>query len=154
MRFIVAAVLTLSLVVAGCSTTQEVTLAKATYDKPIQSIAQVLDEGNSSQMNDNLMASLQKQGVTIKATLPQGTTKSPDADALISYVDVWRWDIVMYLKTLTVKINDAATGDLLAIGRWSDSPLHGFRDAKAVMDELVTEVLSKVRGSKRTPDSK
>jgi hypothetical protein len=51
----------------------------------------------------------------------------------------------MYLKSLTVKIHDASTGNLLAIGQWSDSPLHGFRDPKVVMNDLITEILAKVR---------
>lgn len=105
-------------------------------------------------MNDNLAISLQGQGLTVKPTLPQGTAKSQEADALISYVDVWRWDLVMYLKNLTVKLHDAGTGDLLAIGQWSDSTLHGFRDSKAVMDGLVTEMLAKVRGTKKVADAK
>ncbi len=146
--------LVLSISFAGCSTTQQITLGKANHDKAIQSISQVLDEGNSPQMNDNLAISLQGQGLTVKPTLPQGTAKSQESDALISYVDVWRWDLVMYLKNLTVKLHDAGTGDLLAIGQWSDSPLHGFRDSKAVMDGLVTEMLAKVRGTKKAADAK
>lgn len=154
MRSILSLTFALSMPLAGCSTTQQVTLGKANHDKPIQSVAQVLDEGNSPQMNDNLLVSLQGQGLTVKPTLPLGTTKNQDADALVSYVDVWRWDLVMYLKNLTVKLYDASSGDLLAIGQWSDSPLHGFRDSKAVMDGLVKEMLDKVKGSKKVADAK
>lgn len=149
MRIIGSIVVAFSVALGGCSTTQEITLVKTSVAKPIQSVSQVLDEGNSSQMNDNLVSALQKQGVTIKATLPLGTTKNTDADALISYVDVWRWDLAMYLKSLTVKLHDAATGDLLAIGRWSDSPLHGFRESRVVMEQLVADLLTKVRGTSK-----
>lgn len=81
----------------------------------------------------------------MKAKLPAGTTTSRGVDALVSYVDVWRWDIVMYMKNLTVKLHDAESGDLLAIGEWSNSPLHGFQDAKQVMETLVSEVMAKIR---------
>lgn len=133
--------------VTGCSTTQEITLAKAEPTKKISKVIQVLEADNSAQMNVNLEAALQKQGFAIKAPLPAGMRKSVDADALISYVDVWRWDVVMYLRSLSVKLYDAQSGDLLVSGEWKDSPMHGFRDAKVVMDGLVTEVFTKLKAA-------
>lgn len=143
-----------AILLAGCSTTQTVTLGKASHDKPIQSVAQVPNEGNSAEMSTHLTAALQAQGLTVKPALPAGTSRSAEADALVSYVDVWRWDLVMYLKTLTVKVHDAASGDLLAMGEWNDSPMHGFRDAKVVMNGLVAEVLGKIRGNTKPADAK
>lgn len=132
----------------GCSTTQEITLAKSGPIKPITSVAQVAEDGNSAPMDSNLAGALQKEGLTVRPSLPKGTRSASDVDALISYVDVWRWDIVMYMKDLTVRLHDARSGDLLAMGQWSDSALHGFRDAKAVMESLVSELMAKVRDSK------
>ncbi len=131
----------------GCSTTQQVTLTKAAPAAPIATVAQVWAEGNSAQMDTNLDAALVKAGLTVKPRLPAGTTTAPGIDALVSYVDVWRWDVVMYMKDLNVKVHDARTGDLLAIGTWSDSALHGYRDAKLVMEGLVAEVFGKLRGA-------
>ena len=130
---------------SGCSTTQDVHLAKAEPTKKLVTIVQVLDADNSSQMNGNLEAALRKEGFALKSPLPAGTRKSAEADALISYVDVWRWDIVMYLRSLSVRLYDAQSGDLLVSGEWKDSALHGFRDAKLVMEGLVSEVLTKLR---------
>jgi len=98
-------------------------------------------------MDTNLETAVAKEGLPLKAKLPAGTRTSKEVDALVSYVDVWRWDIIMYMKNLTVKIHDADTGDLLAIGEWSDSALHGFRDAKLVMNGLVAEVFAKIKAS-------
>jgi hypothetical protein len=98
-------------------------------------------------MNSNLESALQKAGVAVKASHPMGTRSGRDSDALISYVDVWRWDIAMYIKSLTVKLHDAETGDLVAIGQWNESPLHAWRDAKLVMENLVGEMFSKLRSS-------
>lgn len=144
-----AAVIAYALLITGCSTTQEITLGKATGEKKLASVAQVLDDDNSAQMNGYLASALQKEGLNVKQSLPKGTRTTPDADALISYVDVWRWDIAMYMQDLTVRLHDAQTGDLLALGQWSDSPLHAFRDAKAVMQGLVSEMLAKVQGLKK-----
>ncbi|WP_279432869.1 hypothetical protein [Luteimonas arsenica] len=41
-------------------------------------------------------------------------------DGIVSYVDVWRWDIVMYLHSVAIKIFDARSGDLLVTGDWKN----------------------------------
>jgi hypothetical protein len=133
------------LTLAGCSTNQDVTLIKGSMEKPIRTIAQVLDEGNSTEMNQNLVLSLHKQGLTVNPSQPKATRKSTSADALISYIDVWRWDIVMYLQSISIKVYDARSGDLIAIGEWKDSKLHGFRDSRKVVESLVQEIFSKIR---------
>jgi hypothetical protein len=148
MRYLSASVLALTFaLLSGCSTTQEIVLAKANPVKRVAVVAQSLEEDNSPQMNGNLEAALQKDGITLKTTLPAGTRKSADVDAIVSYTDVWRWDLVMYLKTLNVRLYDAETGDLLVTGQWNDSVMHGFRDAKVVMAGVVGEMLAKLRAA-------
>jgi hypothetical protein len=150
MRFISIALLSTAALFAGCSTTQHVTLGKTMITKPIRTVAQVPAEGNSAEMNLNLEGALTKEGVSVKQSLPQGTNRSKDVDALVTYVDVWRWDLLMYMQKLNVRLHDAETGDLLAMAQWSDSPLHGFRNAKVVMEEVVAEMLKKVRAATAT----
>ncbi|MGE3482963.1 MAG: hypothetical protein AB7K73_16415 [Gammaproteobacteria bacterium] len=140
-----------AIMLVGCSTTQDVTLAKAGLIKPIVSVAQVAEDGNSPQMDSNLLSALQMQKLTVRASFPKGTRTAEGVDALVSYVDVWRWDLAMYMKNLTVKLHDAQSGDLLAIAHWADSPLHGFRDAKAAMETLVAEMFAKLKASMGTP---
>ncbi|WP_157085075.1 hypothetical protein [Hydrogenophaga palleronii] len=103
MRFLFVPLLTLALFVTGCSTTQEVTLTKPSFSKSIVSVAQVLEHDNSEEMNNHLLVALQKEGMVVKPTLPRGSSTSAQADVLVSYVDVWRWDVTMYMKNLTVK---------------------------------------------------
>lgn len=148
MRLFPAFALAFSLLfLTGCSTTQEVVLAKAAPRKSVKTVAQVPEEDNSPEMNSNLEFALQKEGLSLKAPLPSGTRKSGDVDAIVSYVDVWRWDLAMYLKALSVRLYDAETGDLLVTGQWNDSPLHAFRDAKLVMQTVVTDMMAKLRAA-------
>lgn len=135
----------LCFLVSGCSTTQEVTLSKTADIRPIVSVAQVKEDGNSPQMDAHLISALHKEGLSFTSRLPEGTKTSPNVDALVSYVDVWRWDIVMYLKSIVIRFHDAQNGDLLVQGQWSDSPLHGYRDSKIVVEGLISEMLSKMR---------
>ena len=136
-----------AIALSGCATHQNVLLAKAKPSGKIVTVARVPDEGNSPEMNANLEAALQQQGLQVRAPLPTGTRTTSEVDATVSYVDVWRWDIAMYLKSISLRIFDAKTGDLLVSGEWNDSALHGFRDVKAVVNELVTEMVSKVRSA-------
>ncbi|TCV88093.1 hypothetical protein [Sulfurirhabdus autotrophica] len=136
-----------SFLLFGCATTKDVMLAKATPTHPVKIVAQALQEGNSSDMNTNLQSALSKEGLTIKAPLPADARKSTEVDAIVSYSDVWRWDLVMYLKSVSIRLFDAQSGDLLVAGNWSDSALHGFRDSKEVVQNLVSEMFDKLRNA-------
>lgn len=140
----ILATLAMTLALIGCGTTQQVTLTKHEAKPGIRSVATVPDEGNSSQMDANLTSALQLNGLAVRPSQPKGTRRATDVDALVSYVDVWRWDLAMYLKRLTVKVTDAKTGDILALGDWEDGHLHGFHDAKVVMNGLITEIFQKL----------
>lgn len=134
---------------AGCSTTQEITVDAQASAKPIHSIAQVARDGNSVQMDGLLQAALIKEQLAVKGTpLPPGIQTAADVDALVSYVDVWRWDLVMYLRQLTIQLHDAASEQLLAQGQWTNSPLHGFQDARTVMEGLVSNLMARVRDAR------
>jgi hypothetical protein len=136
----------LVLALSGCATRQQTMLGKAS-PPAITTVTLVPAAGNSPEMNANLEAALLQQGLQIKAPLPAGSRGNSLADATVSYVDVWRWDVSMYLKSLKIRFIDARTGDLLASGEWNDSDLHGFRDAKAVMGDLVADMVAKLRAA-------
>jgi hypothetical protein len=135
-------------ILVSCTTSHEVTVDKTYQGRRIRYVAQAAEEDNSAEMNGYLAAALQKQGLTIKPSLPQGTRTAEGVDAVVSYVDVWRWDVVMYLQSLTLNIYDPKTGNVMATGHWRDSPLHGFRDPNKVMNDVVSDAISKVHGSR------
>lgn len=133
---------------AACSTSQEVTLGATETRMVLHTVAHVPSEDNSSHMDSLLEAALLKEQLTVVGAMPVGTRTAPNVDALVSYTDVWRWDLVMYLKRLTIRLHDAQTGQLIALGQWSDSPLHGFRDPKIVVEGLISDLVAKVRGTR------
>ena len=148
MRASVFATAAASLVLfAGCSTTQEIMLAKASPKGTIQTIARATGDSNSSDMNKNVEDAFSALGITVKPTLPVDTRKSSDVDAVVTYSDQWRWDLVMYLRALTVNIFDAESGDLLVSGQWHDSAMHGFRDAREVARNLVADMLGRLKAA-------
>ncbi len=132
----------------GCATSQNVTMAQGLPSKPITTAALVPQDGNSPVMDTNLQSALVAQGVTPKIALPASTRKSAEVDAIVTYTDVWRWDLIMYLKSITINVSDAASGNLLAMGRWDNSAFHGFQDAEQVTSDLVAEMFAKLKSSK------
>src|SRR5262245_41317326 len=89
--------------VTACTTTQSVLLVKPSGVKKVSSAVQMLEQGNSPEMNQNLRSALEKEGVTVKGEVPLGTQKSKEADVVVSYIDHWRWDLAMYLRALAVR---------------------------------------------------
>ena len=133
-----------ALFLSACATHQDVLLAKSA-PPPVVSIAQVSSDGNSEAMDGALRNALVQNGFTVRAPLPVGTRQSSEVDGIVSYVDVWRWDIAMYLHSVAIKIFDARTGDLLVAGDWKNSAFHGFQDENRVISELVAEMTAKLR---------
>jgi len=141
-----AAALALLVALAGCATTQDVRLGKSDPVTSIKTVSQAPDAGNSPEMDAALTAALQLQGLIVRPAVPAGARKAPDVDAVVSYVDNWRWDISMYLQKIDVRLYDARTGDLLVSGEWKDSPMHGFHDPQVVLQGLMAEMMARLRG--------
>ena len=134
---------------AGCSPMQQVMLAKASPTKTISVVARVPQDGNSSEMDNNLAAALRTEGISMKAPLPAGTRSANDVDAIISYGDSLRWEFGVCLRSLSVRMFDAQTGDLLVTGEWQrqNSGFRGLQDAKVVMQDVVSEMFVKLRAA-------
>jgi len=130
---------------AACSTTQEVLIAKGGPTKAIATVARSPGDDNSSDMNSNVDLALAREGLTVKPPVAANVRQSPTVDAVVRYSGTWRWDIVMYLRKFTVRLYDASTGDLLASGEWNNSAFHGFQDAKIVVQNVISEVMAKLK---------
>lgn len=133
------------LALTGCAASQTVTLASVNPPKELHSAALVSQADNNSDMNSDITQQLQASGITVKVPVAEGTRKDPDVDMLVAYSDKWRWDIVMYLKSIDMNIFDAKSGNLLVTGRWENSMFHGFQDSKKVVKGLMDEMMAKVR---------
>ncbi|MBA4329339.1 MAG: hypothetical protein C0428_14005 [Polaromonas sp.] len=147
-RLLLSSLLAFSALATGCATSQNVTVGQLAPARSISTAALVPQDGNSAAMDNNVRGALMAQGVTAQGNLPAGTRKSSNVDAIVSYTDVWRWDVAMYLRSMTINVFDATSGNLLAMGRWDNSAFHGFQDAGQVTKDLMTEVFSKIKASK------
>jgi hypothetical protein len=139
-----------ALVVAltGCATSQNVTVGNVAAQKKITTAALVPQEGNSADMDSQVQQQLMAYGITPKSPLPVGTRQSADVDVIVAYADVWRWDVVMYLRSLTINLFDGPSGNLLATGRWDNSAFHGFKNSKDITKELLDDMFAKLPTAK------
>lgn len=97
-------------------------------------------ESDNSGVNTEIADQLRSKGITVTT----GTGAPPkNIDALVTYVDTWRWDITMYMLDLKIAIRDPNTEYLLASG---DS-LHTSLTRKS-QTEMITEVLNNIYAGK------
>ena len=149
MRHVLTALsLVTAFIATGCSTSQQVLLAKPS-SQPIATVAHAPQDGNSKAMDEYLDAALARNGIAVRSRAEPGARTARGVDAVVNYDDVWRWDVLMYLRSLSIKMYDAHSGDLLAVGEWKESTMHGFRDARTVVQNLVDEMLQKMRNGER-----
>jgi hypothetical protein len=132
----------------GCATSRSVTVGQLAPQKKIATAALVPQEGNSPEMDTHVRQQIMAQGITPKAPLVSGTRKSNDVDVIVAYSDVWRWDVVMYLKSLTINLFDGPSGNLLVTGRWDNSAFHGFQNPADVTKELLDDMFAKLSQQK------
>ena len=143
-RFALAVLLSISTFVAGCATSQNVSLGQIGVTKRISTVALVPSDGNSADMDTAIRSAFLAHGIAPKPSLPAGTRRSADVDIVVDYTDQWRWDVAMYLRWVAINVYDAETGSLLVNARWDNSAFHGFQDYRTVVKGLVDEMVAKL----------
>ncbi len=141
-------ILSLVVVLSGCGTTRHVTLGQLGPQPRIATAAFIPQEGNSPEMDSYMQQQLLSYGITLKSPLPAGTRLSQEVDVIVAYSDVWSWDLLMYLNSLTINLFHGPTGNLLVTGRWDNSVFHGFQNPRHVIKELFDDIFSKLVVSK------
>lgn len=130
---------------AGCGGAQTVTRTNAPLPEQIKSAAFSPQAGNSPEVDLYISDALAEQSVVTNPPVAAGVRRSPDSDTVITYTDVWRWDLAMYLQSISINLYDAKSGQLLVSGRWRDSLFHAYNRGESVSKELVTEMFNKLK---------
>ena len=128
--------------VFGCATSNSVTVNPSASAKAFKSAYLVAHGEPSSDMDAHIQRELLAHGLQVKIG-PEIRTLA-DVDIIVRYADNWRWDMAMYLRTLDIQVYDAASGTLLVMGSWKNSPLHGFHGAEGVVKQVVDEIFAKL----------
>ena len=145
-QLIVSLLLATFLVLFGCGPiiSREVMLGSSAPPKSMSLAYLAPMPGNSPDMDARIQQELKAHGVSIKP-MPVDVKNLQDADLVVKYIDVWKWDIVMYLGCLNIYFFDAKSMDLIVTGSWYTSPRgHWFNDSSKVIRELLDDMFSKI----------
>lgn len=123
----------------GCATSRNVTASRDA--PPLKSFksAYVVNNGGKSNIGETIQDKLMLYGFVVKSG-PDVVTLD-NTDLIVRYTDRWQWDLVMYLRSLDVRVYEGATGSLLVTGSWKNSPLHGFHSVEAVVSEVLNDIV-------------
>jgi len=126
--------------VSGCATRSTATVTPGT-DMAVLKKFYVVQAPKDKRGTENLIRdNLRKRGFTAAAG-PE--LSSYEADAVITYVDRWMWDITMYMVELTVAVRNPANNFPLASGNAFYTSL-----VRKTPEEMVDEVLNNIFKSK------
>ncbi|WP_348246474.1 hypothetical protein, partial [Salmonella enterica] len=69
--------------------------------------ALVPQDGNSPEVDGYVRDALTSNEIKVLPSKPMGTNKAEDVDFLVSYLDVWRWDLHTFLLRIRIDLFDA-----------------------------------------------
>jgi len=126
------------LVVQGCSVNRATaTLAPGADLDRIRNVYVVKEAGDDNSIDELMKTQLTRMGYT--ATNGPELPLPYKADAVLTYVDRWMWDITMYMLELTVHVRNPETNASLAVG----NSYHTSLSRKSPV-EMVEEVLNNI----------
>jgi hypothetical protein len=133
-------VLGMLLFVSGCSNHATATISPGAEFNRVKSFYVVHQPKDTHNLHDLIRDRLTKEGFTADAgpELPQTSYK---ADAVITYVDRWMWDMTLYLLELTITFRDPSNGFPLATGNSYHTSLTR-KSPPEMVDEVLTNILS------------
>jgi hypothetical protein len=94
---------------------------------------------DNSGVNLEIADKLRSKGVTV---VTGNVEPAGHFDAIVTYVDKWRWDITMYLLELSITLRDPKTETPLAEGNSFHTSL-----TRMSQTEMVNEVVNNIYGS-------
>jgi hypothetical protein len=128
----------LAFVAGACSTVRTPEIMDASRFRGIRTAYVVKDERSKKGIEVALQTALAKRG--IRARYGRLEYKPTDADIYLTFVDHWRWDVTMYLKSLDVSIYNNRTDELIGSGSFRNSFLHSFPDPVEKVQEVVDSI--------------
>lgn len=133
------------LVAQGCSVNRATaTLAPGADLTRIRDVYIVKEAGDDHNIDELMKTRLTKMGYT--ATNGPELPLPYKADAVLTYVDKWMWDMTMYMLELTIHVRDPRTSTSLAVGNSYHTSL-----SRKSPEAMVEEVLNNIFKNPRPP---
>lgn len=144
MRPLVLAVV-IALSISGCGGSYTVNRMNGNVPVSIKTVAITPSDGNSPEVTGYVSDAITSNGISVMPALPPNVIKSDKVDMVVSYIDVWRWDLATYMQSISINFYNASTGELMVTGRWRDSFFHAWHRGESVSRQLIDEMIEKIR---------
>jgi hypothetical protein len=132
---------------SGCINRATATLAPGAGFSNVTSFYVVHQPRDKEGLHQMISDNLSMKGYRSNAG-PELPPSSYKADAIITYVDKWMWDITLYLLELTVTVREPATNQPLAVGNSFHTSL-----TRQSPREMIDEVLGNILGLPNAPQA-
>jgi hypothetical protein len=124
----------------GCAVNRaSANLMPGTDMSAIKTVYVIKQPKDNHGINDIIKTKLESKGYVV-TTGPERPTPY-DADASVTYIDKWMWDITVYLLELTVSVRDPKNNFPLATGNSLHTSLTR-KSPEEMVDEVITNIVS------------
>lgn len=129
--------------ITGCAINKESATVTAGADlSKIKTVYLVKQPRDNRGIDDLIATKLQKQGFVVTRGPELNTAYA--ADAAVTYVDKWMWDLTLYLEQLTITFREAQGNFPIASG----NSVHTSLTRKAP-PEMVEEVVNNIMSAQK-----
>ena len=131
----ISALLSLALLSGCASTTQGTGSLKPT--KPIYVMSD--RELDDYTIHNAIIGELQKRGFRVIDSGDKAPA-SPSGALVLHYLDNWTWDMAMYLSSLSIRVVDGNTSEVVATGQYNNSFFHTYPDSRKEVVKIFAQL--------------
>ena len=126
---------------SGCAINREAATADATLQwASIRTLHVKQREGEDGSTKKLIAETFRARGFAVTSD-PE---PDPGADAIVTYIDKWMWDITMYMLELTIMLREPRSDHPLATGNSYHTSLTR-KSPREMVDEVVENILRQRR---------
>ena len=132
-----------SFLISGCSTKISATIINQDLYKASDSYVVVHNEkSNMKGVDGEIVAALGDHGISAKIVNERDAIDS-HAPVIVTYQDWYKWDLVQYLWTLDIYLNDSEMRPF-AHANFHHGGLHTFPDRRDMVRRLIDQIMLKL----------
>lgn len=128
-----------ALSLTGCANQSKAMVTPGSDLGAIKTVYVVKQPKDKKDIDELIKVNLEQRGFKVIKG-PESSAPYP-ADAALTYIDKWNWDITMYMIELTINLRDPSSGFPLAMG----NSMHTSFNRKAppaMVDEVLTNIFN------------
>ena len=125
-------------ILSSCSTISPVHTPKGPDLNQLESAYVIKHENSTRDIDVFIQNALLARGLNVSSG-PQ-INKPDDVDFYVRYIDRWKWDMAMYLKSLQIQFYDNSTNMLIGSAKFQNSWLHSFPNTEEKTAEVVNSI--------------